>query len=242
VTTPLLETRGLTRRFGGVTAVDGVDFRLVPGELRCLVGPNGAGKSTFFKMLCGLIASSDGEILLRGERITGSEPHEIAARGVGIKTQVPSLYDGLSVRESLEIAAMRRLTPRQARAVGGEILDRVGLNHLAERLVGYLAHGQRQWVELGTVLAGNPDLILLDEPIAGMTHDEVGRTEELIREINRDHALIIVEHDMQFVRRIAKKVTVFHQGRVLVEDDVHVVLADTRVHDVYLGKKRAHHA
>jgi branched-chain amino acid transport system ATP-binding protein len=242
VTTPLLETRGLTRRFGGVTAVDGVDFRLLHGELRCLVGPNGAGKSTFFKMLCGLIASSEGEILLRGEQITGSEPHQIATRGVGIKTQVPSLYDGLSVRESIEIAAMRRLAPRQARAVGSDILDRVGLGHLAERLVGHLAHGQRQWVELGTVLAGNPDLILLDEPIAGMTHDEVGRTEGLIREINRDHALIIVEHDMQFVRRIAKKVTVFHQGRVLVEDDVHVVLADTRVHDVYLGKKAAQHA
>jgi branched-chain amino acid transport system ATP-binding protein len=242
VTTPLVETRGLTRRFGGVTAVDSVDFRLLPGELRCLVGPNGAGKSTFFKMLCGLIRSSEGEILLRGDRITGSEPHQIAARGVGIKTQVPSLYDGLSVRESIELAAMRKLTPRQARALGNDTLDRLELGHLAERLVGHLAHGQRQWVELGTVLAGNPDLILLDEPIAGMTHDEVSRTEGLIRDINCDHAIIIVEHDMQFVRRIAKKVTVFHQGRVLVEDDVDVVLGDPRVHDVYLGKKASQHA
>src|SRR6185369_7613811 len=177
-----------------------------------------------------------GRIVFRGQDITGDHTHLIARRGIGIKTQVPSLFDGLTVREHLWLSARRTNAAPRARQVAEEILERVGLGAVAEQVTGRLAHGQRQWVELGTVLAGNPELILLDEPAAGMTHDEVARTAELVREINRTHALIVVEHDMQFVKMIARMVTVMHQGAVLVEDTMDRILKDSSVRDVYLGK------
>ena len=236
---PLLEAKGATMRFGGVTAVDSVDFTLREMELRCLIGPNGAGKSTFFKMLTGQLTPSAGRILLRGQDITGAEPHQIARMGVGIKTQVPNVFDGLSVHENVFIAACRRGSAARARRTTEATLDRVRLTAIAGRMVGQLAHGQRQWVEIATVLAQEPELVLLDEPAAGMTHDEVLRTAELIREINRTQALIVVEHDMQFIRMIARTVTVFNQGSILVEDDVGRVLANAAVRDVYLGKQAA---
>lgn len=233
---PLLETRGLTIRFGGVTAVDNVDFALEESELRCLIGPNGAGKSTFFKLLTGQLKPTEGHVHLRGEDISGARPHQIARRGVGIKTQVPNVFNAMTVHENLWIAARFGHTPAYATELTERILDELRLTSIATKEVGVLSHGQRQWVEIGTVLAGEPDLILLDEPAAGMTHEEVERTAELIREINRARALIVVEHDMQFIRMIAKTVTVLHQGAVLIEDDVSVVLEDARVRDVYLGK------
>ena len=233
---PLLETRGLTMRFGGVTAVDGVDFSLRPGELRCLIGPNGAGKSTFFKMLTGQLRPSAGDVRLRGESIAGARPHEIARRGVGIKTQVPSVFDGLDVRENLWIAARRGRRPVEARDRAEAVLAQLRLTGLAGKQVGTLAHGERQQVEIGAVLAADPELILLDEPAAGMTDAEVERTAALIEEIAGTHALVVVEHDMQFIRMIARTVTVLHQGAVLVEGDVEAVLADERVRDVYLGR------
>ncbi len=239
MTVPLLEAQGATMRFGGVTAVNGVNFALREMELRCLIGPNGAGKSTFFKMLTGQLKPSAGRILLRGRDITGAEPHQIARLGVGIKTQVPNVFDGLSVRENVFVAAARRGSARQARRITGETLERLRLTAIAARIVGQLAHGQRQWVEIAAVLAQEPDLVLLDEPAAGMTHEEVLRTAALIREINQTHALIVVEHDMQFIRMIASTVTVFNGGAILVEDDVERVMADPAVRDVYLGKQAA---
>lgn len=233
---PLLQTRGLTMRFGGVTAVDNVDFSLGHSELRCLIGPNGAGKSTFFKMLTGQLTPTEGDVQLKGEDISGALPHEIAARGVGIKTQVPNVFEGLAVRENVWLAARRKHTPAFASDLAQGIMAQLRLTGIADRIVNELAHGQRQWVEIATVLAGEPELILLDEPAAGMTHDEVERTAELILEINRSRAIIVVEHDMQFIRMIARTVTVLHQGAVLVEDDVESVLSDARVRDVYLGK------
>ncbi len=236
MTEPLLQTRGLTMRFGGVTAVDNVDFTLGPSELRCLIGPNGAGKSTFFKMLTGQLTPTSGDVRLKGESVTGALPHQIAARGVGIKTQVPNVFEGLDVRENVWLAARRKHTPAFANDLADGILTQLRLTDIAHRIVGQLAHGQRQWVEIATVLAGEPELILLDEPAAGMTHEEVERTAELILEINRSRALIVVEHDMQFIRMIARTVTVLHQGAVLIEDTADRVLADSRVRDVYLGK------
>src|SRR5450755_105763 len=194
MTAPLLQTRDLSMRFGGVQAVRNVNFTLAEGELRCLIGPNGAGKSTFFKMLTGQLQPSHGQVLFRGRDISRAHAHEIA---------------------------------------------RIGIAAAAERLVGQLAHGQRQWVELGIVLSTDPDLILLDEPAAGMTHEEVMKTAELVREINRSKALIVVEHDMQFIRMIAKQVTVFNQGSVLVEDAVENILRNPLVRDIYLGKQAA---
>jgi branched-chain amino acid transport system ATP-binding protein/urea transport system ATP-binding protein len=239
MTTPLLQAEALTMRFGGVTAVNDVSLTLGEVELRCLIGPNGAGKSTFFKLLTGQLKPSAGRVLFRGQPIMGAQPHEIARLGIGIKTQIPNVFNGLSVHENLFIAASRGRSARRAAQMVEETLARVDLLGIADRLVGQLAHGQRQWVEIGTVLAQEPDLILLDEPAAGMTHEEVLRTAELIRTINQRQALIVVEHDMQFIRMIAKTVTVFDQGRILIEGDVSTVLADQAVRDVYLGKRAA---
>ncbi|HLX17896.1 MAG TPA: ATP-binding cassette domain-containing protein [Bradyrhizobium sp.] len=236
---PLLETRNLSMRFGGVQAVRNVDFTLAEGELRCLIGPNGAGKSTFFKMLTGQLQPSQGQVLFRGRDISQAYAHQIARLGIGIKTQVPSVFDGLSVRENIWLAANRLHSRDRAANVVDEMLERLGLAGVAERLVGQLAHGQRQWVELGIVLSTDPELILLDEPAAGMTYDEVQKTAQLVREINRTKALIVVEHDMQFIRMIAKQVTVFNQGSVLVEDAVENILRNPLVRDIYLGKQAA---
>jgi branched-chain amino acid transport system ATP-binding protein len=239
MTAPLLQTRDLSMHFGGVKAVRNVDFTLAEGELRCLIGPNGAGKSTFFKMLTGQLEPTHGQVLFRGHDISRAHAHQIARLGIGIKTQVPSVFDGLSVRENIWLAASRLHSGERARRLVNEMLERVGLTDAAERLVGQLAHGQRQWVELGLVLSNDPDLILLDEPAAGMTHEEVLKTAELVREINRSKALIVVEHDMQFIRMIAKQVTVFNQGSVLVEDAVENIMRNPLVRDIYLGKQAA---
>ncbi|MSO69711.1 MAG: ABC transporter ATP-binding protein [Alphaproteobacteria bacterium] len=232
----ILETRGLTMRFGGVVAVNNVDFSMKEGELRCLIGPNGAGKSTFFKCLTRQYKPSAGQVFFRGADITSDITFQIARRGIGIKTQVPSVFDGLSVHENIWLSARRHHKTRAANKITDQIIERVGLGHATKQLVGRLAHGERQWVELGIVLTGEPKLILLDEPTAGMTGDEVGRTTELIREINRQAALIVVEHDMQFIKAIAQKVTVFHHGQILVEDTMINILSNQQVRDVYLGK------
>ncbi|EKM98411.1 MULTISPECIES: ATP-binding cassette domain-containing protein [Acidocella] len=236
---PLLEARNVTMRFGGVTAVDDVSLVLGEVELRCLIGPNGAGKSTFFKTLTGQLNPTEGRIKLRGQDVTGLLPNQIARLGVGIKTQIPNVFNGLTAYENVLVAAQRGRSAAMAKAMVEKTLARLRLEPVARRQVGQLAHGQRQWVEIATVLAQEPDLILLDEPAAGMTHEEVERTAELIKEINRTQALVVVEHDMQFIRMIAQTVTVFNQGKVLMEDHVDAVLADQRVRDVYIGKAAA---
>ena len=233
-----VETEGLTVRFGGVTALDRVNFALGRTELRCLIGPNGAGKSTFFRCICGLLKPSEGRIHIGGEETTNWNPHEIARLGIGIKTQVPSVMNGLSARENIWLAARRRQTAKQAAQTVAETLERLQLGDIAQALVATLAHGQRQLVELGMVLAGKPWLILLDEPAAGLTGDEVARMVDVVNDMNREAALIVVEHDMHFIRTIARTVTVFHQGRVLMEAPVAQVMSDATVRDVYLGRKR----
>ncbi|MCW5624747.1 MAG: ATP-binding cassette domain-containing protein [Burkholderiales bacterium] len=229
-------------RFGGVEVLRGIDFSIVPGELRCLVGPNGAGKSTFFKCLTGQYEPSGGEIRFKNESIGGRPSVDIARRGIGIKTQVPSLYDGLTAREHIWLAVKRRIATtgglrREVAPAVEQVLESMDIAHLADRIVGQLAHGQRQMVELSMVTAAQPDLILLDEPAAGMTHDEVERLAALVLRLRGTCSLIVVEHDMQFIRMIARMVTVLHQGQVLMEDDVETVLRDRRVRDVYLGKR-----
>ena len=239
-TVPLIETAALTMRFGGVVAVSAVDFRLEESELRCLIGPNGAGKSTFFKCLTGQYRPSAGTVRFRGHDITGALTHDIARLGVGIKTQIPNVFNGLDVRENIRIAAARGGKTRAAISrVIDEVVTRVGIADLSSRIVGRLAHGQRQLVELATVLAGEPQVILLDEPAAGMTNEETARTASIIKEINRTTALIVVEHDMQFVKMIARKVTVFHQGAILVEAPLAEILSNPTVRDVYLGRRIA---
>ena len=223
-------------RFGGVVAVEEVSLQVAEGELRCLIGPNGAGKSTFFKCLTGQLKPSSGRILWRGRDVTGADSFAIARLGVGIKTQVPSLFDGLTVMESVVLALRRSYDEARARIRAIAALERLAVDHLASRQVGLLAHGQRQLIELAMVVAPEPDLVILDEPTAGMSAEETHRAAELIRDLNQRHAIIVVEHDMQFIRSIARTVTVFHQGRVLIEDTVEHVLANSQVRDVYLGK------
>jgi branched-chain amino acid transport system ATP-binding protein/urea transport system ATP-binding protein len=235
----LLETSALTMQFGGVKAVNAVDFKLAEGELRCLIGPNGAGKSTFFKLITGQLRPTSGIARYRNQRLSGVERHDIARLGLGIKTQVPSVFDGLSARENVWLAASRKHRGRKIEAAVDTQLERVQATEFQHKRVGQLAHGQRQLVELGMVLASEPDLILLDEPAAGMTQDETDRLADIIRDIHKTHSLIVVEHDMDFIRSIATNVTVFNQGSVLTEGPVAEVLADQRVRDVYLGKQVA---
>lgn len=233
----VLETRGLTMQFGGVTAVDNVDFRLERNELRCLIGPNGAGKSTFFKCLTGQLKPTNGHVFIENEETTGWDPYAVARLGIGIKTQVPSVMDGLAVRENIWLGAYRTHGRERARRAADDAVDRLELGSIANVPVGRLSHGERQRVELGIVISMEPWLILLDEPAAGMTGEEVARMAEIIAELNTDAAIIVVEHDMQFIRSIAKTVTVFNQGRILAEDNVDIIMNDPRVRDVYLGKK-----
>ena len=216
---PMLETTRLGKRFGGVEALGNIDFSLAEGELRCLIGPNGAGKSTFFKVLTGQIKPSRGSVRYRGRDITGWTSSQISRLGMGIKMQVPSVFDGLDVRENLRLSARRKHDRRRSAEVVEETLARLAL------------------VELGVVLAAKPDLLLLDEPTAGMTGEEVARTAELIRDINGSCALIVVEHDMNFIKMIASRVTVFHQGSILIEDTMEHLLRNPQVRDIYLGRQ-----
>lgn len=233
----VVETRDLCMHFGGVRAVDQTNFTLFDKELRCLIGPNGAGKSTFFKCLTGQLVPTSGEVLVRGQNVTGWESHQIASLGIGIKTQVPNVFDGLTVEENVWLSARRWHGESRARSLTAETIERLRLGDIRRKLVGRLAHGQRQWVELGMVVAAEPWLVLLDEPAAGMTHEETFRTAELIEEINKTSALIVVEHDMQFIRMISRKVTLFHEGRILMEDTMDAISADKRAREIYLGHR-----
>ena len=238
----LLQTQGLGVSFGGVHAVKAVDFTLHRGELRCLIGPNGAGKSTFFKLLSGQLKPTHGSCDFQGERISGLPPHRIARLGIGIKTQTPSVFDGLDVLENLRLAASRNQSAAQARQTAEQTLQRIDLSEHRHRLVGDLAHGQRQWVELGMILASKPTLVLLDEPAAGMTYQEVRKTAALIKEINAHSTVVVVEHDMEFIRLIAGTVTVFNQGAVLAQGSFAEVTRNPLVREAYLGKQEIKHA
>ncbi len=232
----ILETHALTMRFGGVVAARNVDFKLRDRELRCLIGPNGAGKSTFFKCITGLHTATEGEVYMRGLETTHWMPHQISSLGVGIKTQTPNVMDGLSVHENIWLAARRFHDKAEANRKTRDVIDRLALGAISRHELGHLAHGERQRVELGLVIVGDPWLVLLDEPAAGMSAEDVDRLVEIIHELNRSAAIVIVEHDMQFIRSIAETVTVFHRGAVLMEDHVDRVMADPTVRNVYLGK------
>ncbi len=240
--TVLLETRKMGVSFGGVHAVKEVDFTLHEGELRCLIGPNGAGKSTFFKMLSGQVTPTRGECRYRNQVISGKRPWDIARLGIGIKTQVPSVFEGLSVRENLWQAAANKLAKSALPAAIDEVLHDIGLEDHQDAVLSELAHGQRQWVELGMILISRPQLVLLDEPAAGMTHQEVRKTAQLIKAINQQSTVVVVEHDMEFISMIAQQVTVFNQGAVLAEGSFREVTQNPLVKEAYLGNLEIKHA
>jgi ABC-type uncharacterized transport system ATPase subunit len=236
---PVVETREVSVRFGGVLAVNAVNFTLRERELRCLIGPNGAGKSTFFKSITGQLpaGSASGRVLIRGHDVGGWRAHQIVRLGVGIKTQVPSVMNGLTVLENLWLSARRIHGRDGTEGAVDEVVAELGLGGIARRRVGELAHGQRQLVELGLVLAQRPWLVLLDEPAAGITSAEADRLIAIIRRMNETAAVIVVDHDMHFVRMLGAEVTVFHQGSVLVQGPVDKVLTDARVREVYIGSR-----
>ena len=233
----LLITSDLSMRFGGVVAVDQVNFAVKTGELRCLIGPNGAGKSTFFKCLTGQLKPTAGSVLFAGQELSGQTTHDIVRLGIGIKTQVPNLFDGLAARENIALSARRSNNQKRSEEITDEILELIAITGLANCEVGHLAHGERQLVELAMVLAGRPRLVLLDEPAAGMTADERSRLAEVLRQLVGDMSLIVVEHDMQFIRDIATEITVLHRGRVFIEGDVAAIMAHAEVQEIYLGKE-----
>lgn len=232
----------LVMQFGGVTAIDGVDWSMSEGQVQCLIGPNGAGKSTFFKMLTGQLRPTAGTVRFRGDDITGLPSNEIARRGLGIKTQTPQLFDELSARENIWLGAHRAARGKAVEARVEELLAELRLEAVSERVVGTLAHGIRQRVEIASVLAGDPDLVLLDEPAAGMSDSDIEHIAELIGQWKRRQSFLVVEHDMRFIRKIADRVTVFHQGKVFTDGSCDSVLADRGVQDIYLGTGLVAHA
>ncbi|MDQ2943869.1 MAG: ATP-binding cassette domain-containing protein, partial [Candidatus Dormibacteraeota bacterium] len=232
-----LEARSLVKMFGGLKAVDSISLGFPAGQLHCLIGPNGAGKSTFFNLLVGRYRPTEGKILLEGRPITGLLPHQRAQRGIGIKLQVPSIYRELSVQENVWLAAFAKMSDkRQAEAAVDRVLARIGLVERATNRAGDLSHGEQQWLEIGMVIASSPDVILLDEPTAGMTHEETIRTVELVRGLAETATVVVVEHDMEFVQRLDAPVTVLHEGRILAQGPLSDIRRDQKVLDVYLGR------
>jgi urea ABC transporter ATP-binding protein UrtD len=232
---PLLQAEGLAKRFGGVIAVSGIDMTVTAGELRCIIGPNGAGKSTLFNMVAGTLRPSAGRIRFAGRDIAGFSVHGFARLGIARKFQVPSLFPSLSVAENLDVAARARVTDRSDRIAS--MLAMLALQGCAARPAGALAHGQKQWLEIGMALMADPLLLLLDEPTAGMTVEETERTAQLLRDLMGRIAIVVIEHDMRFVRALACPTTVMHQGRILAEGSFEAIERDDMVRDVYLGRR-----
>ena len=240
----LLAVEGLTVSFDGFKAVDDLSFYVDPDEIRVIIGPNGAGKTTALDLICGRTKASSGSIRFRGQELTKMKEHQIVHAGVGRKFQNPSIYDDLTVFENLEISFPRGRTVFGALAFkrDAEVRDRVEeiaemiflADHLDDRAE-FLSHGQKQWLEIGMLLIQDPALLMLDEPVAGMSVAERTKTADLLNRITRGRSVIVIEHDMNFVKDIAHKVTVLHQGRILSEGDIDKVQSDPKVIEVYLG-------
>jgi len=233
----ILQTRGLRKHFGGLSAINGVDLAVEEGELRCLIGPNGAGKSTLFKLILGAYQPSAGEILFRGEDISSLRPHLRVQRGMSIKFQVPGIFLELPVEQNLRIALQRAY---RGAALGTELdrlLDLIDLAFQRDELAANLSHGQQQWLEIAMAVALKPSMLLLDEPTAGMSPEETFKTGELVKKLNGSGmTIIVIEHDMAFVRQIARRVTVLHIGQVFYEGTLDEIIGNEDVVRIYLGK------
>jgi urea transport system ATP-binding protein len=241
-----LTVDGLGVSFSGFKAVNGVSLVIGEGELRVLLGANGAGKTTLMDLISGKTKSTEGRVHLYDTDITNWEEPAIARAGLGRKFQIPSVFRDLTVRRNLEVAScpspgvlsnLRFGLNRSARARLAEVLELTGLADDAETIAGTLSHGQTQWLELGLLVVQNPKVLLLDEPTAGMTTAETGRTAEIIRGLRGAHTILVVEHDMAFVREIAETITVMHLGQVLAEGSIQAIENDPKVRAAYLGSR-----
>ncbi|HSF29132.1 MAG TPA: urea ABC transporter ATP-binding protein UrtD [Candidatus Tectomicrobia bacterium] len=232
--------------FDGFQALRGVNLFIDRGELRALIGPNGAGKTTLLDVICGQVKPEKGRVIFGDKTdLSALEPYQIAALGIGRKFQTPTVFKHLTLFENLTLSLPRRCdlwstlfnapTAAQRDKIAA-ILETLGLVEKADRKAGLLSHGETQWLEIGMVMAQEPALLLLDEPVAGMTGKEREKTSQLLRRMAQDQAVLVVEHDMEFVRQTAQKVTVLHEGAILCEGSVDRVQQDPRVIEVYLGR------
>ena len=241
---PVLAIEGLTVSFDGFKAVDDLNLYIDRNEVRVVIGPNGAGKTTVLDLICGKTRATGGSIQFKDRELTKMNEYDIVRAGVGRKFQTPSIYDNLSVFENLEMSFPT------GRSVFGalffkrtqEVLDRVKevaadifLGDLLEQQAGLLSHGQKQWLEIGMLLMQDPELLMLDEPVAGMSVSERAQTADLLNRISQGRSVLVIEHDMEFVKSIAHKVTVLHQGKVLAEGSMESVQSNPKVIEVYLG-------
>lgn len=239
-----LAIEDLTVSFDGFKAVDSLNLYIDKNELRVVIGPNGAGKTTVLDLICGKTKSTEGSIKFKDKELTKLAEHEIVQAGVGRKFQTPSIYENLSVYQNLEISFPR------GRGVFGslafkcdeevdqrikEIASEIFLEEFLDMEAALLSHGQKQWLEIGMLLIQDPELLMLDEPVAGMSVKEREQTAELLKKICEGRSVLVIEHDMEFVERIAHKVTVLHQGKILAEGDMKTVQNDPSVIEVYLG-------
>jgi urea transport system ATP-binding protein len=246
LTRTLLYLDGVSVSFDGYKALRGLSLTLEPGEMRAIIGPNGAGKTTMMDVITGKTRPDEGDVYFDGRHnLTALDEAEIAELGIGRKFQKPTVFESHTIADNILLAAK---APREVAATLFEreppgaaermdhILETIRLSDQRGRVAGSLSHGQKQWLEIGMLLAQDPKLLLVDEPVAGMTDAETAATAELLREIARDHSIVVVEHDMTFVRALGVKVTVLHEGSVLAEGPLDKVSADERVIEVYLGR------
>ncbi|MFP3986787.1 urea ABC transporter ATP-binding protein UrtD [Streptomyces sp. E11-3] len=245
---PGLEIRDLRVSFDGFTAVDGVDLVVHPGDLRFLIGPNGAGKTTLVDAVTGL-ARATGSVRFAGAELLGRSVHHIARTGIGRTFQTATVFEELTVLQNLDIAAGASRSVltllRRRKSVPENVeraLETIGLGALRDSPAGTLAHGQKQWLEIGMLLVQDVRLLLLDEPVAGMSHDERQATGELLERISLERTVVVIEHDMDFMRSFARSVSVLHAGKVLSEGTVADVQADPKVQEVYLGHTPDEHS
>jgi urea transport system ATP-binding protein len=246
LTQSLLYLDGVTVSFDGFRALNNLSLDIAHGEMRAIIGPNGAGKTTMMDVITGKTRPDSGEVLFdKGIDLTTKDEAAIAELGIGRKFQKPTVFENQSVEDNILLSLKSSRSVRSSlfwrgngeeKARIGEILNTIGLSAQRNRLADSLSHGQKQWLEIGMLIAQDPKLLLVDEPVAGMTDSETMTTADLLKDIARDHTVVVVEHDMEFVRRLGVKVTVLHEGSVLAEGSIDEVSANERVVEVYLGR------
>ena len=232
----ILELIKVSKQFGGIQAVEDFDFKVQKGEVHCLIGPNGAGKTTVFKLITGLYPVSSGRVKFKGVDITNMSAAKRARNGLSIKMQVPGVFEELTMRENIRIAAGNYISASQLDEETERLIKLVKLDKLGNPPVRNMSHGQQQWLEIAMALSSKPELLLLDEPAAGMGPEETAFTAELVNELNATGLTILfIDHDMDFVRQIAQKVTVMHYGRKFAYGTVDEISNDPGVKQIYLG-------
>jgi len=246
LTSALLYLDGVTVSFDGFKALNNLSFAIEPGEMRAIIGPNGAGKTTMMDVVTGKTRPETGEVVFDGmHNLTRLDETEIAELGIGRKFQKPTVFESHTVFDNIELALKSDRRARSAliwqeapseRERVDELLETTRLTTVRDRLAGSLSHGQKQWLEIGMLLAQDPKLLLVDEPVAGMTDAETRQTADLLKAIAREHTVVVVEHDMAFVRDLDVKVTCLHEGSVLAEGTIDQVSSNERVVEVYLGR------